>query len=158
MRCPYCSDPSNRVVDSREAGEGQEIRRRRQCDECGRRFTTRERVEDVQPKIVKHDERREEFRRDKLLASIQKAWFSDGATRTGNPPRPGRAFSGTSTTGCQPGGSPGAARPAGAEPLGAQVVGDRLHHQLVLAPIFIGTEQGLTAIALAGGSRQGIAA
>jgi transcriptional repressor NrdR len=73
VRCPYCSDPSNRVVDSREAGEGQEIRRRRQCDECGRRFTTRERVEDVQPKIVKHDERREEFRRDKLLASIQKA-------------------------------------------------------------------------------------
>jgi transcriptional repressor NrdR len=73
VRCPYCSDASNRVVDSRLAGGEQEIRRRRECDECGRRFTTRERVEDVQPKIVKHDERREEFRRDKLLASIQKA-------------------------------------------------------------------------------------
>lgn len=61
------------MIDSRLAGNEQEIRRRRECDECGRRFTTRERVEDVQPKIVKHDERREEFRRDKLVASIQKA-------------------------------------------------------------------------------------
>lgn len=73
MRCPYCADASNRVIDSRLAGDGQEIRRRRECDECGRRFTTRERVEDVQPKIVKRDERREEFRREKLQASLQKA-------------------------------------------------------------------------------------
>ena len=73
MRCPFCSDKSNRVVDSRLAREDQEIRRRRECDECGQRFTTRERVEDVLPKIVKHDERREEYRRDKLLESIQKA-------------------------------------------------------------------------------------
>ena len=73
MQCPFCQDDGNRVIDSRLARDGSEIRRRRECDECGRRFTTRERVEDVQPKIVKHDERREEFRRDKLLVSIQKA-------------------------------------------------------------------------------------
>ena len=73
MRCPYCNDPSNRVIDSRETREGREIRRRRECDECGRRFTTRERVEAVLPKIIKRDERREEYDRDKLEQSIQKA-------------------------------------------------------------------------------------
>ena len=73
MRCPYCNDESNRVVDSRLTREGQEIRRRRECDECGRRFTTRERVEELVPKIVKRDERREEFSRAKLEHSIQKA-------------------------------------------------------------------------------------
>ena len=73
MRCPYCTDTSNRVIDTRDTADDQEIRRRRQCEECGQRFTTRERVEDVLPKIVKHDERREEFRRQKLVESIQKA-------------------------------------------------------------------------------------
>lgn len=73
MQCPYCNDPSNRVVDSRLTREGLEIRRRRECDECGRRFTTRERVEELVPKIVKRDERREEFSRAKLEHSIQKA-------------------------------------------------------------------------------------
>ena len=73
MRCPFCSDPTNRVIDSRLARDGGEIRRRRECNECGRRFTTRERVDEVLPKIVKRDERREEFRRDKLLAAVQKA-------------------------------------------------------------------------------------
>ena len=73
MRCPYCSDPTNRVIDSRLGREGTEIRRRRECAECGRRFTTRERVDDVLPKIVKRDERREEFRREKLLIAVQKA-------------------------------------------------------------------------------------
>ena len=73
MRCPYCNDSSNRVIDSRESREGLEIRRRRECDECGRRFTTRERVDDVLPKIVKRDERREEYDRQKLEQSIQKA-------------------------------------------------------------------------------------
>jgi len=64
---------SNRVVDSRLTREGQEIRRRRECEECGRRFTTRERVDEVLPKIIKRDERREEFDRAKLEQSIQKA-------------------------------------------------------------------------------------
>jgi transcriptional repressor NrdR len=73
VQCPYCSDPSNRVIDSRLTREGQEIRRRRECDECGRRFTTRERVEELVPKIIKRDERREEFSRAKLEHSIQKA-------------------------------------------------------------------------------------
>jgi transcriptional repressor NrdR len=73
VQCPYCSDPSNRVIDSRLTREGQEIRRRRECDECGRRFTTRERVEELVPKIIKRDERREEFSRAKLENSIQKA-------------------------------------------------------------------------------------
>jgi transcriptional repressor NrdR len=61
------------VIDSRLGRENTEIRRRRECIECGRRFTTRERVDEVLPKIVKRDERREEFRRDKLLAALEKA-------------------------------------------------------------------------------------
>ncbi len=73
MRCPFCADEANRVVDTRLASEGQEIRRRRECHECGRRFTTRERVEVVLPKIVKQDRRREAFERSKLLAGIERA-------------------------------------------------------------------------------------
>jgi transcriptional repressor NrdR len=61
------------VIDSRLARDGNEIRRRRECVECGRRFTTRERVDQVLPKIVKRDERREEFQREKLLIAVQKA-------------------------------------------------------------------------------------
>jgi transcriptional repressor NrdR len=61
------------VIDSREARDGEEIRRRRECDECGRRFTTRERLDEVLPKIVKRDERREEYDRAKLEHGIQKA-------------------------------------------------------------------------------------
>jgi transcriptional repressor NrdR len=73
VRCPYCNDENNRVVDSRLTREAREIRRRRECDECGRRFTTRERVEELVPKIVKRDERREEYNRAKLESSILKA-------------------------------------------------------------------------------------
>lgn len=73
MRCPFCGEVSNRVIDSRLTRDGQEIRRRRECDECERRFTTRERIEQVQPKIIKRDERREEYDRSKLKHSIQKA-------------------------------------------------------------------------------------
>jgi transcriptional repressor NrdR len=73
MRCPFCSCTSNRVIDSRETRESEEIRRRRECDECGRRFTTRERIDEVMPKIVKQDERREEYDRAKLEHGIQKA-------------------------------------------------------------------------------------
>ena len=54
------------MIDSRLGREGEEIRRRRECEECGRRFTTRERVEEMLPKIIKRDERREEFYREKL--------------------------------------------------------------------------------------------
>jgi transcriptional repressor NrdR len=73
VRCPYCTDPANRVIDSRLSRDETEIRRRRECLECGRRFTTRERVEEVLPKIVKRDERREEFQREKVLAALEKA-------------------------------------------------------------------------------------
>ena len=73
MRCPYCADSANRVIDSREGRDGTEIRRRRECLECGRRFTTRERVEEVLPKVVKRDKRREEFWRDKIVVAVQKA-------------------------------------------------------------------------------------
>lgn len=73
MRCPYCADEANRVIDSRLGKDGLEIRRRRECLECGRRFTTRERVEEVLPKVIKRDERREDFDRSKLLAGVQRA-------------------------------------------------------------------------------------
>jgi transcriptional repressor NrdR len=73
VRCPYCSDETNRVIDSRLGRDGAEIRRRRECLECGQRFTTRERVEEVLPKVVKRDERREEFSREKLLAGVRRA-------------------------------------------------------------------------------------
>ncbi len=73
MRCPYCFDATNRVIDSRLGRDGSEIRRRRECIECGRRFTTRERIEETFPKIVKRDERREDYQREKLLTAVQKA-------------------------------------------------------------------------------------
>jgi transcriptional repressor NrdR len=63
----------NKVIDSRLGRDGAEIRRRRECLECGRRFTTRERVEEVLPRIIKRDGRREEFQREKLLAAVEKA-------------------------------------------------------------------------------------
>jgi len=61
------------VIDSRLGRDGAEIRRRRECLECGRRFTTWERVEEVLPKVVKRDERREEFWRAKIVIAVQKA-------------------------------------------------------------------------------------
>lgn len=73
MHCPYCGDDGNRVIDSRLARDGSEIRRRRECDECQRRFTTRERVEETVPRISKRDERREEYDRRKLLRGIEHA-------------------------------------------------------------------------------------
>jgi transcriptional repressor NrdR len=73
VRCPYCSDEANRVIDSRLGRDGSEIRRRRECIECGRRFTTRERVEEILPKVCKRDERREDYEREKLVAGIRKA-------------------------------------------------------------------------------------
>ncbi len=73
MRCPFCADDGNRVIDSRLARDGSEVRRRRECDECGRRFTTRERVEEVLPRVIKRDERREEYDRNKLLRGVEHA-------------------------------------------------------------------------------------
>ncbi len=73
MQCPFCADEGNRVIDSRLTRDGTEIRRRRQCEECGRRFTTRERVEEITPRIIKRDERREEYDRNKLLRGVEHA-------------------------------------------------------------------------------------
>ncbi|HEX4620430.1 MAG TPA: transcriptional regulator NrdR [Myxococcaceae bacterium] len=73
MRCPFCRDPDNKVIDSRESHEGSVIRRRRECLRCQRRFTTYERVEELTPLIVKKDGRREAFDREKLLAGLKKA-------------------------------------------------------------------------------------
>ena len=73
MQCPFCADDGNRVIDSRLARDGSEIRRRRECDECSRRFTTRERIEETLPRIIKHDERREEYDRKKLLRGVEHA-------------------------------------------------------------------------------------
>ena len=73
MKCPFCSDFDNKVVDSRLSGESDVIRRRRECLGCGRRFTTYERVEDILPMVIKKDGRREPFERNKILSGIQTA-------------------------------------------------------------------------------------
>ena len=73
MRCPFCQDPENKVIDSRESHEGAVIRRRRECLECKRRFTTYERVEELNPLVVKKDGRREAFDREKIVAGLKKA-------------------------------------------------------------------------------------
>ena len=70
---PFCHHPDDKVVDSREATDGESIRRRRECLACGRRFTTYERVDVVMPLVVKKDGRREPWDRDKVLAGIHKA-------------------------------------------------------------------------------------
>jgi len=73
MKCPYCGNPNTRVVDSRPGKIEFEVRRRRECQACERRFTTYERVEQVPVMIVKKDNRREEFDREKVMRGIQKA-------------------------------------------------------------------------------------
>ena len=73
MKCPFCGHLEDKVVDSREAKEGDAIRRRRECLRCRRRFTTYEHIEDVLPVVVKKDGRREPFDRNKILGGIKKA-------------------------------------------------------------------------------------
>lgn len=73
MKCPYCSFLDSKVVDSRPDKGGAAIRRRRECESCGKRFTTHERVEEVLPLVTKRDDRREPFDRMKLVSGIQKA-------------------------------------------------------------------------------------
>ncbi|HYX93334.1 MAG TPA: transcriptional regulator NrdR [Myxococcaceae bacterium] len=73
MRCPFCQDAENKVIDSRESQEGSVIRRRRECLACSRRFTTYERVEELMPLIVKKDGRREAYDREKVLSGLMKA-------------------------------------------------------------------------------------
>jgi len=73
MKCPYCAFSDSKVVDSRPDKGGATIKRRRECESCGKRFTTHERVEEVLPLVTKRDGRREPFDRMKLIAGIQKA-------------------------------------------------------------------------------------
>jgi len=73
MKCPFCANPANKVIDSRISKEGNAIRRRRECLGCGKRFTTYEFVEEVLPVVVKKDGRRESFDRTKILSGIKKA-------------------------------------------------------------------------------------
>lgn len=73
MKCPYCAHLGDKVVDSRESKEGDVIRRRRECLECGRRFTSYERIDEIPYMVVKKDGRRERFERQKLVAGLLKA-------------------------------------------------------------------------------------
>jgi transcriptional repressor NrdR len=73
MKCPFCGNTENKVIDSRISKDGDAIRRRRECVSCGKRFTTYEFVEEVLPTVVKKDGRREPFDRTKIRSGIKKA-------------------------------------------------------------------------------------
>ncbi|MFH1015243.1 MAG: transcriptional regulator NrdR [Nitrospirota bacterium] len=73
MKCPFCGNLEDKVIDSRTSKEGDTIRRRRECLKCGKRFTSYERVEDIVPMVVKKDGRREPFDRPKILRGLEKA-------------------------------------------------------------------------------------
>jgi transcriptional repressor NrdR len=73
MKCPYCGHLGDKVVDSRESREGEVIRRRRECLDCARRFTSYERIDEIPYMVVKKDGTRERFERQKLIAGLLKA-------------------------------------------------------------------------------------
>lgn len=73
MLCPYCNSTNTMVLESRESEEGNVTRRRRECQKCGKRFTTYERVEIIDLKVIKKDGELEEFSREKIIAGISKA-------------------------------------------------------------------------------------
>ena len=73
MKCPYCANLGDKVVDSRESKEGEVIRRRRECLECSKRFTSYERIDEIPYMVVKKDGRRERFDRQKLVGGLLKA-------------------------------------------------------------------------------------
>lgn len=75
MKCPYCNNPDTRVIDSRPADDGNSIRRRRSCDECGKRFTTYEKVETIPLSIIKKDNTREQYDRAKIEAGVLRACY-----------------------------------------------------------------------------------
>ena len=75
MKCPYCSHPDTRVIDSRPADDGNSIRRRRSCDVCGKRFTTYEKVETIPLIIIKKDHSREQYDRAKIEAGVLRACY-----------------------------------------------------------------------------------
>jgi transcriptional repressor NrdR len=73
MKCPFCNNLEDKVVDSRESKEGEAIRRRRECLACERRYTTYERIDEVPYMVIKKDGRREKFDRQKVLSGLLKA-------------------------------------------------------------------------------------
>ena len=73
MKCPFCNNLDSKVVDSRPDKGGSTIRRRRECEQCGKRFTTHERIEEMLPQVCKKDGRREPFDRFKIINGIVKA-------------------------------------------------------------------------------------
>lgn len=81
MRCPYCNKDNTRVVDSRPVEDTNSIRRRRMCDVCGRRFTTYEQVEMIPLSVIKKDESREQYKREKILGGILRACYKRPISR-----------------------------------------------------------------------------
>lgn len=75
MKCPYCGHADTKVIDSRPADDGETIRRRRCCDECGKRFTTYEKVETIPLIIIKKDNNREQYDRSKIEAGVLRACY-----------------------------------------------------------------------------------
>ena len=73
MKCPFCGHLSDKVVDSREGKDGEVIRRRRECLDCGRRFTSYERIDEIPYMVIKKDSTRERFERQKVVAGMLKA-------------------------------------------------------------------------------------
>ena len=73
MKCPYCNDIEDKVIDSRVSRDGETIRRRRECLACKKRFTTHERIEETLPSIIKKDDRREPYDRKKITEGLKKA-------------------------------------------------------------------------------------
>ncbi len=73
MKCPFCSSENTRVIDSRPADDNNSIRRRRMCDECGKRFTTYEKVETIPLIVIKKDNNREQYERSKIEAGVLRA-------------------------------------------------------------------------------------
>jgi transcriptional repressor NrdR len=73
MKCPFCGNIDDKVIDSRMSKDGDVIRRRRECLKCERRFTSYEKVDDILPVVEKKDGRREQYERNKILSGLQKA-------------------------------------------------------------------------------------
>ena len=73
MKCPFCGSMDDKVIDSRVSGEGASIRRRRECDKCGKRFTTYEYIEEAPLMVIKRDGTRQRFSREKVETGIMKA-------------------------------------------------------------------------------------
>lgn len=75
MKCPFCGDDNTRVIDSRPADDNEAIRRRRQCDECGKRFTTYEKVETIPLIVIKKDKNRETYDRSKIESGVVRSCY-----------------------------------------------------------------------------------